>query len=455
MGNQRQLNSYKYLSFSNFKSLTFWDYYTLSKKSQILSDYELTPLSKVIKQRKYFIKIDDKKEYMRCRVKLHGKGILLRDKIFGSEIKTKKQQLCKENDFLIAEIDAKFGGYGIVPKELEEAIVSGHYFLFEIDKKCLIPGFLSILVKCDGFSKQVKATGSTNYAAIRPYHVLDYIIPLPPPKEQNRIVQAYNKRIQFAEQQEQEAKQIEQDIESYLFDVLGIKNIEEKKSKKGLQFVKFKNVERWAVDFLRKVATISKILKGKYEFVKLKELIISYQYGLSEKASKEKIGIPMLRMNNIFNSETVFDNLKYIDIDEPTKNKYRLNRGDLLFNRTNSKELVGKTAIFNEDGEYTFASYLIRAVINSKKSNPNYINYLFNSSLLKYQKDMTSRQITGQANINAQEMQDFLFPLPPLKIQTEIADNIGKMKLKIKTLQLQAKENRKLAIEEFEKEIFQ
>ena len=68
---------------------------------------------------------------------------------------------------------------------------------------------------------------------------------------------------------------------------------------------------------------------------------------------------------------------------------------------------------------------------------------------------MISRQITGQANINAQEMQDFLFPLPPLKIQNEIASTIEKMKAKIKTLQQQADENRKLAIEEFEKEIFQ
>ena len=219
--------------------------------------------------------------------------------------------------------------------------------------------------------------------------------------------------------------------------------------------MQFNHVERWAVDFLNKVAKISKVLNGKYAIIKLRELIISYQYGLSEKASKEKIGPPMLRMNNIFNSEIVVDNLKYINIDESIKNKYRLNKGDLLFNRTNSKELVGKTAIFNKDGEYTFASYLIRVVIDSTKANLNYINYLFNSTLLKYQKDMISRQITGQANINAQEMQDFLFPVPPLKIQTEIANTIEKMKAKMKTLQQQADENRKKAIEEFEKEIFQ
>ncbi|NJO90648.1 MAG: hypothetical protein HC831_18075 [Chloroflexia bacterium] len=152
-------------------------------------------------------------------------------------------------------------------------------------------------------------------------------------------------------------------------------------------------------------------LKGDFLLIKLKELIISYQYGLSEKSSKERIGPPMLRMNNINNSELTVEDLKYIDIDDDTLIKYKLNKGDLLFNRTNSKELVGKTALFNESADYSFASYLIRVVINEEKADNRYINFLFNSSILQYQKDLVSRQITGQANINAQEMQDFFVSL--------------------------------------------
>jgi restriction endonuclease S subunit len=333
--------------------------------------------------------------------------------------------------------------------------ISPAYVVFSCNEK-LSAEFLYKVFKTDTFNKIINDNTTGSVRQNLKFNTLSNIkIPLPPLEEQNRIVKTYNKKIRLAEQQELEASQIEQDIESYLFDILVIKKLEEKENKKGLRFVQFNHVERWAVDFLNKVALISKVLNGKYETIKLKEFIISYQYGLSEKASKEKIGTPMLRMNNIFNSEIVVDNLKYINIDGSIKNKYRLNKGDLLFNRTNSKELVGKTAIFNKDGEYTFASYLIRVVIDSTKANLNYINFLFNSTLLKYQKDMISRQITGQANINAQEMQDFLFPLPPLKIQTEIANTIEKMKAKMKTLQQQAEENRKLAIEEFEKEIFQ
>lgn len=446
--------TYKYLTFSNFKNLGFWDYYSLSSKSSIQSKYQLVELEKVLSHRKEFIVIGDKIEYKRCRVQLYGKGIILRDQVRGSKIKTKKQQLCKENDFLVAEIDAKFGGYGIVPKRLVNAIVSGHYFLFDIDNENLMPDFLGLLVKCNEFSKQVKATGSTNYAAIRPYHVLNYLVPLPPYKEQARVTKSYNRRIQLAEKKGKQAKQIEQEIENYLLKMLGVTKLVMKGRDEGLQLAAFKDIGRWSVDYISKQSTISVALDGKYKNSKFEEFMLSCQYGLSLKSHKEAVGVPMLRMSNIFDSEVALDDVKYINIAEDIRQKYLLAKGDLLFNRTNSKELVGKTAVFEEDGEYTFASYIIRVKLDSSKVNTNYINYLFNSSFLKYQKDMISRQILGQANINSKELQDFLFPLPPLKIQNQIAEKINQMKMEIKDLQLQAEGNREKAMQEFEEEIF-
>ena len=64
-------------------------------------------LEKLIKQRKEFILVNDKKEYKRCRVQVDRKGVVLRDLIKGQELMTKKQQLCKKGDFIVAEIDAK------------------------------------------------------------------------------------------------------------------------------------------------------------------------------------------------------------------------------------------------------------------------------------------------------------------------------------------------------------
>lgn len=145
-------------------------------------------LGDVLRYRKEFITIDDVQPYKRCRVQLHAKGVVLRDRVPGADIKTKKQQVCRAEDFLVAEIDAKVGGFGLVPDELEGAIVSSHYFLFEIDRTILDPRFLDHYCRTEQFRTQVEAQGSTNYAAIRPADVLTYTIPLPPLADQQRLV---------------------------------------------------------------------------------------------------------------------------------------------------------------------------------------------------------------------------------------------------------------------------
>ena len=146
------------------------------------------PLGEVISHRKEFVTIEPDITYPRCRVRTSARGIVLRDRVPGSHIKTKKQQVCRSGEFLVAEIDAKMGGYGIVPYELDSAIVSSHYFLFEIDKRHMIEGFLNWYCRTSYFQGQINARGSTNYAAIRPRDVLAYEIPLPPLEEQRRIV---------------------------------------------------------------------------------------------------------------------------------------------------------------------------------------------------------------------------------------------------------------------------
>jgi type I restriction enzyme S subunit len=137
-------------------------------------------LGEAIQHRKDFVEIDDFETYKRCRVQLHAKGIVLRDVISGLDIKTKKQQVCRAGEFLVAEIDAKVGGFGVVPPDLDGAIVSSHYFLFEINQDILDKRFLDYFVRTLAFRDQVSAQGSTNYAAIRPSHVLEYKVPIPP-----------------------------------------------------------------------------------------------------------------------------------------------------------------------------------------------------------------------------------------------------------------------------------
>lgn len=128
-----------------------------------------------------FFTIEDDKEYQLVTVKLHGKGVVSRCYMKGAQIKTKEQQRINTDQFLVAEIDAKFGAFGIVPAELDGAIVSGHYFLYDVDKSKVLPNFLQCFISSGILTKSIQKDiqGALNYSAIRPHHVLDVPFPLP------------------------------------------------------------------------------------------------------------------------------------------------------------------------------------------------------------------------------------------------------------------------------------
>ena len=178
--------------------------------------WPVVALGEVVRYRKEFITIQPDETYSRCRVQTSARGIVLRDRVPGDAIKTKKQQVCRAGEFLVAEIDAKLGGYGIVPDELDGAIVSSHYFLFEVEERHLLRRFLHWYCQTSNFLEQVNARGSTNYAAIRPGNVLTYTIPLPPLDEQRRIVAKLDKVAALAAERSKVIETAERDAKAML-----------------------------------------------------------------------------------------------------------------------------------------------------------------------------------------------------------------------------------------------
>lgn len=153
----------------------------------------------------------------------------------------------------------------------------------------------------------------------------------------------------------------------------------------------------------------------------IRDLIASATYGTSEKASEHSGKYPILRMNNItYEGGWDFSSLKYVDLDEATAHKYLAQKGDLLFNRTNSKELVGKSAVYMRDEPMAIAGYLVRVRINAK-GNSHYVAGYLNSVHGKCTLAARAKSIVGMANINAQEMQDIPLLLPPKELQDKYA----------------------------------
>lgn len=157
-----------------------------------------------------------------------------------------------------------------------------------------------------------------------------------------------------------------------------------------------------------------------YPATPLGALVELVQYGCSSLATDKPQGVPMLRMNNLQDDGWDLRDLKYIDLRPEEVERYRIAAGDLLFNRTNSKELVGKCAVFSETGDWVFASYLIRVRLRAGELLPQFASDFLSTNTGRLQIDRLSRQIIGMTNINAEELKGILLPLPPVSRQSEL-----------------------------------
>lgn len=160
------------------------------------------------------------------------------------------------------------------------------------------------------------------------------------------------------------------------------------------------------------------------EVVNLGDVLTKAQYGTSAKATADGEGFPVLRMGNIKSGHFNFSDLKYMELSDAELEKYRLNVGDILINRTNSMELVGKSAVFQKEGDWVFASYLVRLVVDSSKAIPEFVNASINSRIGRAYVYATARRAIGMVNINAKEIAKMPLPLPSLEKQARIVSQI-------------------------------
>jgi len=181
--------------------------------------------------------------------------------------------------------------------------------------------------------------------------------------------------------------------------------------------------KNWRAKYKEPVAPDSSGLPGLPEgwcWATVDQVSDGVHYGSSTKTSPEHEGVPVLRMGNIQDGMLNLDNLKYLPPDHPEFPRLLLTAGDLLFNRTNSAELVGKTAVYpGRPNPCSFASYLIRVRLLRPHLSQVVANALNGPHGRAWVASVVSQQV-GQANVNGTKLRAFPFPLPPETEQEEI-----------------------------------
>lgn len=263
---------------------------------------------------------------------------------------------------------------------------------FICDENKLIPEYLYYFLNYEAKRIEASCPGTT-YKEISKSKIGKYTVPLPSLDDQKRIVEILGQSDALRQRRKQSIEFLDDYLKSVFLEMFG--------------------------DPLRN--------PNGFEIGKIADLVSEVKYGTSAKATDDG-HIPYLRMNNItYSGELDLSDLKHIDLRDDEKEKYLARKGDLLFNRTNSKELVGKSTVYDLDEPMAIAGYLIRVRTNSK-ALPEYISGYLNSDHGKKTLRHMCKSIVGMANINARELQNIKIMIPPIGLQEQFRTTLERTK---------------------------
>jgi len=366
--------------------------------------WPMVALGDLLVQDQEYIAAPEPREYPKLSVKLYGKGVTLDAPANGSELKMKKHQIAKAGQVILSEIWGKKGAIGFVPPEGDGALCTSHFFLFDVLDNKVMPAWLQAIFRSNFLAEQLGAGafGTTGYAAVRPKNLLAASIPLPPLAEQRRIVA----KVEELAAKIDEARGLRTRVAQEAATLIGseVRRVFSGGSAAG-----------WETGVL-----------GNYT--------LDTCYGTSEKTNSDGMGTPILRMGNIQNGRLDIRSLAYLQLDEAQHRKLVLDHGDIVVNRTNSAELVGKCAVFDLDQEYGFASYLIRVRLDRSRADPWLVATYINSPIGRKYMFRERKQMTGQANVNAQKLKALPIALPPLPEQRRIVAYLDDLQAKVDAL---------------------
>lgn len=368
------------------------------------------------------------------------------------ETKTFKGNLHKvDGDTLIySKINVRHGCVYYHPNDAVPFGVSSEYPAYKINKERVSGEFLVLLLQSQYFKDALSArTSGISKARVKPSVFLTVQIPLPSLKEQNEIVAAYNNALAKAEKFVKKSQNIDDQIEAYLQEVLGLSQTKTSTRQsaigKFMWLVHLKNITRWDVYNSR-----SNNYDGIYDYVLLRDILVSHpKYGAGYKAEKKQRDVRYIRITDINEDGSLNDDFASV---AKYDNQYLLKQDDFLIARTGNT--VGKTFLYDESmGKAIYAGYLIKFELDTYKVNPQYLLAYTKSSVYKTWIKNNMR-ISAQPNINSKQYEESPIILPPLDIQNEIVTHITALRDEQKNLQQQAAELRLKAQQQFEQTIF-
>ncbi|MCT7553639.1 restriction endonuclease subunit S [Aliarcobacter butzleri] len=437
----------KLLQFANFQELINWSVKT-NLSSLIESKYKIVTLGNHIIEQKDKVKPFD---FPEDDFKILG--VSNKIGLFNNEIKKGKEinqayKIVKDGYLAYNPYRINVGSIGIKTDEQKYDLISPAYVVFSC-KETLLPEFLFLIFKTQTFNTIINESTRGSVRQILAFDILETLkIPLPTIEEQKEIVNKYHEKLNLSKEQELGASKKESEIEEYLYEMLGIKkNIATNDKNSNLQFINFKNMIHWGYD---QIYTNS-VFKSKYS-IKTLDSSINFKKKPFVKKIYEKDFFEYVDISSIDPLLGIVSSQSIKLNEAPSRATQYINTGDLMIATT--RPYLKKFAIVEEKYNDNICSSGFTVIEYSpNKYNLEYIKEFLQSY---YGIEQMKEKMTGglYPAITLKELKNIKIPFPDINIQNEIAYKIELLKNEIKLFNQQSEQNKDLAIQSFEREIF-
>jgi len=268
------LNAMKYISTVPFSGLFNWSVqYLNDSKIAFSKAYPMMRIGEFLKRNKTAITIQDGVKYKRVTIKVRNGGVILRDEVMGENIGTKKQFLVSEGQFILSKIDARNGAMGIIPTELDGAVVTQDFLPYDIDTTKVNPQYFVLVCTTKQFIAfcQSCSSGTTNRQRVDEAQFLNIKVPVPSLDEQNELVKAYNDIMVFIKMEEMKAIDIDLKATVNVRNTLGVAPYPGHIEKKLVHYIDYCAIDSWSVPQILH-AENSPFGKSKFACKKLSDL---------------------------------------------------------------------------------------------------------------------------------------------------------------------------------------
>ena len=413
--------TYKFLHFANLKDIPNWSVqYADGEDLGFTKKYPMARIGSFLVKSRDIIEVQDDVEYKQVTLKINNGGVVPRNNgatLIGSKIGTKRQHVIHAGQFIMSKIDARNGAYGIVPAELEGAIVTNDFPVFDVDTKKIIPQFLVLVSTTDKFVEFARkcSSGTTNRKRIDIDAFLNQQIPLPSKEEQEKILKEYNSCIQTALKKEEEIYKCERELSHFVLSSIDLKDVKDESEEKQsamMMFTSLSKVTRWDTYNIKYHINKEKGTTLLRDLVKSKPF-----YGAPYSAVAYNKKIRYIRITDINEDGTLSE-------EKVSANQYNeaylLKENDFLIAR--SGNTVGKSFLYTSDiGPAIFAGYLIKFELQEELILPQYLLVYTKTPIFK-KWIKNNQRISAQPNINCQQYLEAPIILPTIEKQKEIVE---------------------------------